>query len=133
MPNEKNLIPMDQRSQSEARELGRKGGKASGASRRRKRALKESADLFFSLPVSDKRAWNKIARTGVDPEDIDNQMMFIIGMFQAAVDGDARAGRLLVDLLGDDPRADSDKPENNLMDALRGAPEIDTDDISEIE
>lgn len=131
MPNEKNLIPMDQRSQSEARELGRKGGKASGASRRRKRALKESADLFFSLPVSDKREWNKIARTGVDPEDIDNQMMFIIGMFRAAVDGDARAGRLLVDLLGDDPRADSENPENNLMDALRCAPEIDTDDLPE--
>ncbi len=56
MPNEQNLIPMDQRSQSEARELGREGGRASGASRRRKRSLREAADLYLSLPVADKRA-----------------------------------------------------------------------------
>ncbi|MGM9628351.1 MAG: hypothetical protein ACI3V4_09730 [Faecousia sp.] len=37
MPNEKNLIPMDRRSQSEARELGREGGIASGAARRREK------------------------------------------------------------------------------------------------
>ena len=48
MPNEQNLIPMDQRSQSEARELGREGGRASGASRRRKRSLREAADLYLS-------------------------------------------------------------------------------------
>ena len=44
MPNEQNLIPMDQRSQSEARELGREGGRASGASRRRKRSLMQDMD-----------------------------------------------------------------------------------------
>ena len=53
-----NLIPMDQRSEAEARELGAKGGKASGAARRRKRSLKEAADLYLSLPVSDRRRWN---------------------------------------------------------------------------
>lgn len=40
MPNEKNLIPMDRRSQSEARELGREGGIASGAEN-----LKESPKI----------------------------------------------------------------------------------------
>ena len=79
MPNEQNLIPMDQRSQSEARELGREGGRASGASRRRKRSLREAADLYLSLPVADKRAWNKLARDGVEPEDVDNQMAVIAG------------------------------------------------------
>ena len=102
MPNEKNLIPMDQRSKSEARELGRNGGIASGASRRRKRSLKEAADLYLSLPVSDRRVWNKIARKGVDPEDIDNQMAMIIGLTMAATAGDAKAAKVIVDLLGED-------------------------------
>ncbi len=102
MPNEKNLIPMDQRSQSEARELGRNGGIASGVSRRRKRSLKEAADLYLSLPVSDRRVWNKIARKGVDPEDIDNQMAMIIGLTMAATAGDAKAAKVIVDLLGED-------------------------------
>ena len=102
MPNEKNLIPMDQRSKSEARELGRNGGIASGISRRRKRSLKEAADLYLSLPVSDRKMWNKISRRGVDPEDIDNQMAMIIGLTMAATAGDAKAAKVIVDLLGED-------------------------------
>ena len=102
MPNEKNLIPMDQRSKSEARELGRNGGIASGISRRRKRSLKEAADMYLSLPVTDRRVWNKIARKGVDPEDIDNQMAMIIGLTMAATAGDAKAAKVIVDLLGED-------------------------------
>lgn len=101
MPNEQNLIPMDQRSQSEARELGRKGGEASGVARRRKRSLREAADLYLSLPVSDKRQKNKAVRRGVEPEDVDNQMAMIIGLVEAATAGDARAAKVIVDLLGD--------------------------------
>ena len=106
VPNQQNLIPMDQRTESEARELGKLGGKASGAARRRRRALKEAADLYLSLPVSDRRKWNALARRGIDPEDIDNQMAMIAGLTDAAAEGDARAGRLLVDILGEDSRAD---------------------------
>ena len=106
MPNEKNLIPMDQRSKSEARELGRNGGIASGVSRRRKRSLKEAADLYLSLPVSDRKMWNKISRRGVDPEDIDNQMAMIIGLTMAATAGDAKAAKIIVDLLGEDAHSE---------------------------
>ena len=106
MPNEKNLIPMDQRSKSEARELGRNGGIASGASRRRKRSLKEAADLYLSLPVSDRKMWNKISRRGVDPDEIDNQMAMIIGLTMAATAGDAKAAKVIVDLLGEDAHSE---------------------------
>lgn len=101
MPNEQNLIPMDQRSQSEARELGREGGRASGVSRRRKRSLREAADLYLSLPVSNTRERNKISIDGVDPEDIDNQMAMIVGLTRKAIKGDAKAAKIIVDLLGE--------------------------------
>ena len=106
MPNEKNLIPMDQRSKSEARDLGQKGGIASGISRRRKRSLKEAADLYLSLPVSDRKMWNKISNRGVDPEDIDNQMAMIIGLTMAATAGNAKAAKVIVDLLGEDAHSE---------------------------
>ena len=102
MPNEKNLIPFDQRTEEEQRDIRSAGGKASGVSRRRKRSLKEAADLYLSLPVADRRTWNKIARRGVDPEDIDNQMAMVIGLTIAATAGDAKAAKVIVDLLGDD-------------------------------
>lgn len=102
-----NLIPFSERSKEEARECGRAGGIASGIARRRKRSLKEAADLYLSLPVSDKRKWNRIAARYVEPEDIDNQMAMIVGMVDAAAAGDARAARVIVDIIGDDTDADS--------------------------
>lgn len=68
--------------------------------RRRKRSLREAADLYLSLPVSDKRQKNKAVRRGVEPEDVDNQMAMIIGLVEAATAGDARAAKVIVDLLG---------------------------------
>ena len=108
--NEKNLIPASERTPSERREIAQKAGQASGVARRRKRSMKEAADLYLSLPVSDKRRWNKIARKYVDPEDIDNQMAMIIGLTEAATAGDARAGKLIADLIGEGtPREDAEQ------------------------
>lgn len=106
MPNEQNLMPIQEVNSNRTREQhsedSRKGGVASGVSRRRKRSLKEAADLYLSLPVSDRRSWNRIARDGVDPEDIDNQMAMIIGLTAKAIKGDAKAAKVVVDLLGED-------------------------------
>ena len=106
MPNEKNLMPIQEVNSNRTREQhsedSRKGGVASGVSRRRKRSLKEAADLYLSLPVSDRKMWNKISNRGVDPEDIDNQMAMIIGLTMAATAGDAKAAKVIVDLLGED-------------------------------
>lgn len=101
MPNEKNLVSIADRTTSEQREIQSAGGKASGAARRRKRALKEAADLFLSLPVKDKRRRNKLVRMGLDPEDIDNQMEMIVGLQEAAAHGDSRAAKLIVEILGE--------------------------------
>ena len=110
MPNEKNLMPIQEVNSNRTREQhsedSRKGGVASGASRRRKRSLKEAADLYLSLPVSDRKMWNKISRRGVDPEDIDNQMAMIIGLTMAATAGDAKAAKIIVDLLGEDSHSE---------------------------
>ena len=118
MANERNIIPNSERTPEERREIARAGGIASGAARRRKRSLKQAADLYLSLPVTDRRVWNKIARDGVEPEDIDNQMSMIVGLTEAAVQGDARCAKMLVDLLGDSTGEES-TPDGGFMDALR--------------
>ena len=108
MSNEKNLVPFTERTESEQRAIQQKGGIASGAARRRKRSLKEAADVYLSLPVADRRRWNKLARRCIDPEDIDNQMAMIVGLTEAATAGDARAATVIVKLLGEEtPREDT--------------------------
>ncbi|MGN0663697.1 MAG: hypothetical protein ACI4L5_01330 [Negativibacillus sp.] len=113
--------------------MARNGGIKSGISRRRKRSLREAADLYLSLPVSDKKRFNKIARKLVDPEDIDNQMAMIIGLTEAATMGDARAARVIVELIGEDAKADDTARENNLLEAIRQSGEVNADDIPEAE
>ena len=106
MANEKNLIPLTERGKEDAKRIRQMGQAAQTASRRRKRSLKEAADLFLSLPVSDRKMWNKISRRGVDPDDIDNQMAMIIGLTVAATAGDAKAAKVIVDLLGEDSHSE---------------------------
>lgn len=108
MANEENLIPFSERSESEARENGRKGGIASGAARRRKRSMKEAADYYLSLPETDRRTVNALLRAQVPSEDIDNQMAVVKGITAAAKRGDARAAAVLLKMLGEDsPQEDT--------------------------
>lgn len=47
--NDKNLIPNSERSPSELREMGRKGGIRSGEVRRQNKRIRESAELLAKI------------------------------------------------------------------------------------
>lgn len=110
--NEKNLIPFNERTESEQREIAQKGGIASGAARRRKRSMRQAVDYYLSLPETDRRRVNAMLRDQIDPEDVDNQMSVVMGIAAAAKQGDARAANVLLKMLGEetvqeDPGADA--------------------------
>ena len=108
MSNEKNLIPFNERTESEQREIAQAGGIASGAARRRRRSMKEAADYYLSLPETDRRTVNKMLRDQIDTEDIDNQMAVVVGITEQAKRGDARAANVLLKMLGEEsPQEDS--------------------------
>lgn len=115
MANPENLIPFGDRPESEQRAIRLAGGYASGVARRRKKAMREAADLFLSLPPTDKRTMNRLIRAGLDPGDVDNQMAVISGMVQAALKGDARAARVLLEMLGDDTAPQQSSAEDDAL------------------
>lgn len=100
-------------SSDEARELGRRGGVASGIARRRRKALREAADVYISLPVQDKRSLNRLLRVGVDEDDADTQMLIISSLVQRAIDGNVRAAKLIFDLVGYDSAQTLDEREDD--------------------
>ena len=55
MANEQNLIPFTERSESEVRELNRKGGINSGKARREKRDLQYFARMMLDEIITDKK------------------------------------------------------------------------------
>ena len=78
-----NLIPTNQRSKDEARELGRKGGIASGKARRERKTLKE--ELIMLL------------------EDDDNNLKISVALLKRALDGDISAFTTIRDTIGEKP------------------------------
>ena len=93
---EDNLIPNNERSPSEVRENGKKGGIASGEARRRKKTMRELAVIVNSLPLSSK---NKAQLPdGIKEDEMTFQMGFIIKVYQQALKGDTKAMKLWVEL-----------------------------------
>lgn len=103
MANDENLIPFDKRSVSEVRECGRKGGKASGKSRREKKTLQQCAQMLMSLDVgkSQQNVKAMMQSMGVSDEDMTNGMAMICSMFVKALQGDVHAARFMRDTLDD--------------------------------
>lgn len=106
LANEKNLIPYSERSKEEARENGRKGGIASGESRRRRKLLKDSMNALLELPVSNTREYNALIKMGIDIEEIDNSQLIVLALFNKAKSGDVAAIKELRNLIGEDSNED---------------------------
>lgn len=118
MANEQNLIPFGDRTESEHREIAVAGGIASGESRRKRKAMREQAELLLSLPFQGMEIVGKdgeikdlkeeYARlSGLAPEEIDNQMAMVISMYQQVLKGSmgsVNAFNSLRDLVGEKPK-----------------------------
>ena len=83
--NEQNLIPTSQRSKSEARELGRKGGKASGEARRLKKKGRDLLRLLLDMPETDQQIVEAISKTGIAPADITNEVALHARQIEKAI------------------------------------------------
>jgi hypothetical protein len=84
-----------------------KGGKASGAARRRKKTMEQCARHILSLPANSKEDWEALIKAGVsldnvDPEDIDNMTVAVSAIIAAAKLGDVQAFKELRNVIRDD-------------------------------
>lgn len=107
--NNDNLIRPEDLTPSERRESASKAGKASGASRRRKRDMKAKMRMLLDMPVNDCEDYNSLAAFGVDMENIDNEMLMLVGLFKKAKSGDVQAVKEVRNILGKDNSAEEIK------------------------
>ena len=84
MANEKNLIPFDKRTENETRELGRKGGKASGKARLRKKHGKELVRALLEMKEADPRIIEELERLGINASEITNEVAMHIRQIEKA-------------------------------------------------
>ena len=105
MANEENLIPVTELTESEARELSKRGGIASGVARRKKKAMRDTINLALGLrsELTDAEI-ERYMRFGFADEDIDNQAKIIMGIMKLAAEGDIRAAEFIRDTAGEKPK-----------------------------
>lgn len=101
------MIPFNKRTESEQREIAKRGGKASGEARKKKRTLKEGMRMLMDLEVTDRRSWNKCSRLGIDIGDIDNEMLMLVALMKEAQGGNVAAFDRIKDLLDESEDTDN--------------------------
>ena len=125
MANEQNLIPFtSEQSQEEAKKNGRKGGIASGKARRERKALNDTLNALFSMPIKDGKL-NELesikSLASIKGKNITVQEAVVLAQIQKALKGDQRAARLLFELLCNNIPSTAGQTEshNALIDAIR--------------
>lgn len=98
-----NLIPMNERTEEERRDIGRKAGKASGEARRKKKKLRQLIEAFGELPAPEK-VRRVMTELGVSENEMrTNNMAIVVGLFQKAIKGDVFAFNAIRDIRGEKP------------------------------
>lgn len=101
MANEQNLKPRKLTTE-EAMEMGRKGGLASAESRRRKKSMKETLELFLSLPLDNGKEYDveKLQNfANLKGKNITVSEAILIKQIQKALKGDNNAINFVRDLV----------------------------------
>lgn len=97
MANEQNLrVPTSE----EAREIGRKGGIASGKARREKKTLAQIGDMIGALDIKSEKNRAILRDAGITDEDMINDVGMMFRLNLKAQQGDPRAIELLSKLRG---------------------------------
>lgn len=112
MANEHNLIPFtSNQSREEAVKNGRKGGTASGETRRRKAAMRDTMNRLLTMKAEVK-GLSDILRA--DGGESTYEEIITMAMIEKAMRGDVKAYLAIKDVLGQTSKSDVDLEEQQL-------------------
>ncbi|MBS5074861.1 MAG: hypothetical protein KH010_21560 [Hungatella hathewayi] len=124
-----NLIPFNKRSKDEAREYGSKGGKASGESRRRKAAMRDTMNRLLTMQA-EVEGLSDILRA--DGGESTYEELITMVMIEKALRGDVNAFNAIKATVGQTDKSTTDLEEQNLrMAAQKAKMGVDDEDDQE--
>lgn len=108
MANEQNLIRL---SPSEAREYGRRGGKASGEARRRKADFRKTLNMLLTAEI-DSEEWKPVlAALGVE---CTLESALLMAQIKEAMKGNTKAAYFVAQYAGQSDQTDADDEEQRI-------------------
>ncbi|MCF2566533.1 hypothetical protein JQM70_08210 [Streptococcus pasteurianus] len=105
MVNDENLIPINQRTKSEQREIQKKGGLASGKKRRQQADLRRTFQTLLRSEVNNEQMKQLLIQLGYDPT---NEMALALVVLQKALNGDMKAFSQIQQILNQSAPTDKD-------------------------
>lgn len=116
--NEKNLKPV--KSTDDAKAKGRKGGLASGRSRRRRKSMAKAMQEIMKTTVPSGEIRDRLKEAGLElDEDATTAAAFASCILLAAMQGNMQAARLVLELVGEDPQLEHKKENDAALLALK--------------
>ena len=103
--NEENLKPFNKRSVNEAREMGKKGGKASGRARRKKKTMQELMKATLSLAlkkdgkITDAEVESNLP--GLAGQNMSVMQALVLAQVKKGLEGDGNAFDRIMELVGE--------------------------------
>lgn len=102
MANSKNLLDNSAWTPEERKARAVKAAKASVEARKKKKQMKDAFDILLKKkPTLEQQA--KLMKMGIDPVDVDNQMVIAVSMLQQAIGGNVKAAEFIRDTIGEKP------------------------------
>lgn len=101
MANPQNLRKL---TTTQAREIGKLGGKASAESKKRKKSFKELLTMFGELDIKDEAARQKMLELGISKGLLTHDTAVIISQYKKAEKGDTQAATFIRDTKGENPK-----------------------------
>lgn len=100
--NEKNLIPFDERTESEQKEIARKGGIASGRARREKKTVQKILSELLDGQIKDSPQFAKLAaKMGVEGDKSVKDIFTMVCLLNSVKNGNLGDLERLSKLLGE--------------------------------
>ena len=133
-PQDKNLVPLTERSEEEAHAIRSAGGKAAQEKRRQQKLMSELLTLYSDLPINDKRKSKRLAKLGLEDADLTQKALIADAIMKGAQAGNSYLIQMYLDIIGESGMGGPTK-ENNLLDAIVNSTkeDVDTDDLPELQ
>lgn len=95
------LVPLNQRTKEEQKEITKKGGIASGVARRRKRSMREVLKMLKDMPVKDRKIIAQLQAAGIDDKDMTIGAAMAFSAIVHAMKGNGQMMKLVLDVMGE--------------------------------
>ncbi|WP_329384559.1 hypothetical protein [Anaerofustis butyriciformans] len=107
MPKENNLIPLNERTKSEQREIAKKGGIASGKARRKKKLLRQILDEIGESRLNTDEAKDIAKALSINKRDVTYDVAIMFKAVNEALSGNIKAMEFIRDTRGQNNKNDN--------------------------